>query len=70
MPNYRYDARNKNGEAFHGTLQVENEAQAVLILQSRELIITKISVQADSKKTKNTVSRHRGVKPKDLLFPT
>lgn len=68
MPTYCYDARTEKGEAVHGVLKVESEAQAVSMLQSRGLILTKIALDAETSKRRVKTARHRRVKPKDLLF--
>ncbi len=70
MPIYAYTARDKDGKVINGTQEAASEYAAIKILQTRDLILTKIN-DASSELESQRVSKsrqHKRVRSSDLLF--
>ena len=70
MPLFEYSARDKSGRMTRGQQDAISEAIAVRILQSRDLIVTRIVpfLGAQVSSEKRMLPRHRKVRQEDLLY--
>lgn len=69
MPVFGYQARDAQGKAVAGIQEAGSEAAAVRILQSRDLLVTRIqSLSSEFQKKTKAKRKHRKVKAEDLLF--
>ncbi|MCG3176037.1 MAG: Type II secretion system protein F [Candidatus Omnitrophica bacterium] len=69
MPVYGYQARDAQGKVVAGVQEAASESSAVRILQSRDLIVTRLTpLSSDSQRKTKAKRKHRKVKSEDLLF--
>ncbi len=70
MGSYVYTARDSSGKVVQGTQDAVNEYAAIKILQSHNLIITKIVETGEQSKeiAAKKQKKHRRIKTEDLLF--
>lgn len=70
MPLYDFSARDRTGKMTRGQQEATSEATAVRILQSRDLVVTKIMAFRGGQAAgdKRLIPRHRNVRQEDLLY--